>query len=210
MNTQKMDSIIFPINQDSSLKITSIRKTDLITVEIPNQHVEKFLLEVEKQALLVESIRYDQEEKGFDFLKDQLKSQNRDIFVSKMDKSSQKGDKPGKILERLDEKTDLLVENEKINRNDQLAKLELDFYQNPFIIKEHISNTMLIDYGPRYVQKVLSSLEFGWGILGDIILFLLKLWSFLLIGSLIFLGYKYFNNRYPNGYKLNVFKNKEI
>jgi len=72
-------------------------------------------------------------------------------------------------------------------------------YQNQNIKYELIAKEKTIKpYSTPFVTRFVDALKFGWDIIVEFSLFLVNIWSIILVGVLIFFGVKYFRkNRIP-------------
>lgn len=71
------------------------------------------------------------------------------------------------------------------------STIELYIYQSQTIKKELIANEKNItEYEPSFGTKILNSLKFSWELLEALLVFLVKLWGFLVFGIIAFMGYK--------------------
>jgi len=67
------------------------------------------------------------------------------------------------------------------------STIHLTIYQ-PQIKRELIANDKNIDaYEPGFGSKILESILFGWNILAAFILFLVRLWGFLLFALIVYI-----------------------
>lgn len=95
------------------------------------------------------------------------------------------------LLNKQEQADQAKIANLSLQDQIDFSTIELYIYQSQTIKKELIANEKNItEYEPSFGTKILNSLKFGWELLEALLVFLVKLWGFLVFGIIAFMGYK--------------------
>jgi hypothetical protein len=92
----------------------------------------------------------------------------------------------------LDASIDKQIKNMTLQDRVDYATVTLNLYQDEVMYKKTIASYELEEYEPGFGSEMVDSLSFGWQIILNLILFLAKGWSVILISLGIFLIIYYF------------------
>lgn len=189
------------ISQDSTLETTKYTVENNITLRVPNTRLDTVIKIISRQIDFLEYRIIKADEVTFRMLSNQLAQNRMSSHEKRMEKAiDTKGKKINDIIAAEDNLNIKKEQNDNSKLNnlslqDQVnfSTITLQIYQSETIKQELIANEKT--YRQNFGSQLIDGLSSGWFVLEDIITFLVKTWSLLLIGILGFLGYKkYFKN----------------
>ena len=193
-----------PVKEDSSLLTTYYTVLNTLVLRVPNTELDATLKEI---ALLVEFMDYrviNAKDVTLDLLAKNMEQSRLAKYESRMINAI---DNKGKRLNDVsDAENDLLYKQEQADKA-KLANLQildkikfstitLSLYQNQSIKQEVITKEKNIKpYSTPFGTRFINALKLGWTIIVEICLFLINIWSIILIGILVLWGVAYFRKR---------------
>ncbi|MDR3339276.1 MAG: DUF4349 domain-containing protein [Candidatus Symbiothrix sp.] len=197
------------ISLDSSLISTYYTTVNSLVLRVPNVNLDTTLREIARNIDFLDYRTIKAEDVALDILANTLtqkrNAKNEERLINAIDSR-------GKKLKETTSAEELLLNKQEQADNAKIANLSLadqinfstvnvSIYQQQTIRREIISNDKNITaYKPNFGSKLFESIQYGWDILANTFLFIIKLWGFILFGILVYIVYKKY------GYKLR--KNK--
>lgn len=195
------------LKEDSILVTTYYSVLNTLVLRVPNVKLDTTLREI---AQLIDFMDYriiDAKDVTLDLLSKKLEKIRLELYNSRLSNAI---DSKGK---RLDDVTD--AENNLLHKQAQadeakLANLQildkikystitLSLYQNQSIKYEVIAKAKTIKtYSTPFGTRFIDAWKFGWTIIVEFFLFLINIWSIILIAVLVLWGVKYFRKRTSN------------
>ena len=192
------------IKEDSTLLTTYYSVINTLILRVPNTQLDATLKEV---AQFVEFMDYriiNAKDVTLDLLSKRLEQNRLAKYNSRMTNAI---DSKGKRLNDVSDAEDNLLYKQAQADEAKLANLQildkikystisLYLYQNQNIKYEVIAKEKTIKpYSAPFGARFIDALEFGWTIIVEFFLFLINIWSIILIAVLALLGVKYFRKR---------------
>lgn len=189
------------VSQDSTLITTKYNVTNDLTIRVPNTKLDTILKTIAKQIDFLDYRIIKADDVSLKLLSNQLAQQrnqnSEERFKKAIDSKGKKLDNVIDAEEKLDSKKENqdMAKLENLSLKDQVnfSTISLSIYQNQSVRQEMTPNEKSINaYRPNIGLQIWDSIKTGWFMLEAIIAFVFQLWGIVLIGFLIWFGYKKF------------------
>ncbi|SMC70099.1 DUF4349 domain-containing protein [Pedobacter nyackensis] len=198
-NIQNTEKVKY--STDSLLELTAYRTEGVIVARVPSERLDDFTNQVARMAVFVDqqSLKFD--DQSLSYLTSELKSINRAEAVALIEKKAGKKKEViaskdvSKSLALKDEYVDQKMKNMSIDSRVQYSDVTLNFYQDHTVKQIVVGNDNLSDYRPPFFQRVVINLQSGWFIFKEFILFLLNIWSILLLIAVGYFAFRYYRKQ---------------
>ncbi len=194
INSVPGDSTTIHKTDDSLLKITVLNVTGDMTVRIPSAKVETFVSQVAQMGMVVNSLKFEINDKTYDFLATRLKVKNQKEREGSNETGSANLKDPDNLLSYKNHIVDQQISNLKTDDSVKNAVIALSFYEGNVVHKELIANPDLAAYTP-VSTRLGTSIKNGWAVFVDFMVALANFWVLVPIAGLIWLGVRYYNRR---------------
>ncbi len=187
------------MSQDSILQITQYQLSNQITLRIPSKNLDSLLNEMNKEYLFLDFKTNNAEDVSFALKGSENQINTLATYQKRMRSAI---DKKGKSLPKIADAESELVDKE-MNQNeivttrlsllDQVnySTVNIEIYENQSVTKEMIPNVQAVEeYRAGFGTQIYDSLKSGWFLLEDLILFLFRFWTILIIGFVVYIWYK--------------------
>jgi hypothetical protein len=193
-----------PIKEDSVLLTTYYSVINTLVLRVPNIQLDTTLKEI---AQFVEFMDYrviNARDVTLDLLSKRLEQSRLARYDSRMTNAI---DNKGKQLNDVSDAENNLLHKQTQADEAKLANLQildkikystiiLFLYQNQSLKYEVIAKEKMIKpYSTPFGIRFIDALKFGWTIIVEFSLFLIHIWSIILIAVLVLLGVKYYKKR---------------
>lgn len=196
-NIQNSEKVKF--SADSLKEITSYRKEGYMVARVPSEKLDEFTNQIAGIAVFVDHQSLKMQDKSFDYLENKLKSENRQEAVAQIKKvATKKSSNVGSSLIIKDDYVDKKIENLNIDKQVKYSTITLSFYQNNTIKTMIVANDNIYDYKPDFFRRLGLNLVDGWMYFKELILFLSRLWMFVLAGVIAFFVIRYYTRKQSN------------
>jgi len=193
-----------PVSSDSSLETTHFTVLNEIVLRVPNTKLDTTLKQISAFIDYLDYRNIKAQDVGLDLLANDL-TQSRVTKTGK--RITNAVDKNGKklyettyaedvILSRGHEADQARLANMALKDQINFSTINLNIYQRPSIKRVLVSNDKNIEaYEPSFWSKIGDSLKSGWKVFEVFILFITKLWGFILGAIVIFVLYRVFGKK---------------
>ncbi|RYZ15641.1 MAG: DUF4349 domain-containing protein, partial [Sphingobacteriales bacterium] len=187
------------VSQDSSLETTSYVVTNSMTLRVPNSSLDTTLNELARNIEHLDYRIVKADDVGLQLLSNSLLQQRNGTHKYRLMKAI---DRPGNkldamraaeeaALQRQEQEDNARVSGMSLNDQVQFSTVSLSIYQRETVRKELVSNNQNIDaYLPGFGSKLADALQSGWLLLEAVILFLVRIWSVILVLAAVFIVYR--------------------
>lgn len=186
-----------PISADSLLESTHYTVTNTMTVRVPKQQLDPFLRGVGQVVDFFDYRVIHADNVGLKLAANNLEQKRMKEFVSRGSKNVTANSTPEEYnyeesrLSKLIQSDEAHIENMQMNEDIQYSTVQLDFYQNSTVINTLIANPQNVKaYEPGFGTKLLHSLQYGWGMIQTLLLFLVRFWAVFLFIAAAYFVYK--------------------
>ena len=192
------------IKEDSTLVTTYYSVLNTLILRVPNTKLDTALKEIAQFVDFMDYRVIDAKDVTLDLLSKKLEQSRLAKYDHRMKNAI---DSKGKRLNDLTEAENNLLYKQEQADEAKLANLQildkikfstitLSLYQNQSIkyetiVKEKIIKPYSTPFGIRFVD----ALKLGWSIIVEIFLFLINIWSIILVALLVFFGMKYYRKK---------------
>jgi len=186
------------ISRDSLLETTRYTVINNMTIRVPNTELDTTLKLISREIDYLDYRIIKAEDVSLDILSNELKQkrteETNERITKAIDNRGKKLDESIRGEELLSDKKaesdEAMISNLKIEDKINYSTIEINLYQRESIKNEILSENKQIEYyEPNIFIKIKESLIIGWEIIEEIIVFLFKIWSLLLLGLIGFLIY---------------------
>ena len=193
-----------PVKEDSMLLTTYYSVINTLVLRVPNTQLDATLREI---APLVEFMDYriiNAQDVTLDMLSNQLEQERLARYDSRMVNAvSSQGrrlndvsDAEDNLLRRQAQADGARLANLRVLDRINFSTVTLALYQNQSIRYEVIAKEKKIKpYAIPFGTSLLDALIFGWDIVVDVFLFIVSIWSVIVLGVLVFLCAMYYRKR---------------
>ena len=190
-----------PVKEDSILLTTYYSVNNTLVLRIPNIQLDTTLKEIAKFVEFMDYRIINARDVTLDLLSKRLEQNRLARYDSRMTNAI---DNKGKRLNDVSDAENNLLHKQAQADEAKLANLQildkikystitLSLYQNQSIKYELIAKEKTIKpYSTPFSTRCMDALKFGWTIIVEFFMFLINIWSIILIAILVFLGVKYF------------------
>ncbi len=178
------------ISEDSVLHNKAYEITNQITMRIPNQYFDKVLREIQPVMTFVERKRIAADDVSFSLIASDLRKKRFSKFENRFEKEIEQKSK--KLVETTASEEKLLdyqtqADNNKVQTmslNDQVnySTLTVELYQpvtNTVEMLPNMENPFA--YQPNLFLRIWQSVRTGWFLFEEVLIFVTKLWMFMLL-----------------------------
>lgn len=192
------------INADSTLETTFFTVVNNIIIRVPNTKLDTTLKLIAKNIDYLDYRIIEAEDVALQLLSNNLtqhrvaKSEQR--LTNAIDNRGKKLQETTAaeelLLNKQEQADDAKVANLTLKDKINFSTITLEIYQRQSIKRDVVCNYKNINaYEPSLASKILDAVKYGWNIIVHIILFLIEIWSILLIAALAFLAYRKYSSK---------------
>lgn len=192
-----------PVSTDSLLESVHYTVTNTMTVRVPKQQLDPFLRGVGQVVDFFDYRVIHADNVGLKLLANNLEQKRIKDFASRGSKNAAANSTPEEYnyeesrLNKLTQSDEALIENMQLSEDIHYSTVQLDFYQNSSVVNTLIANPQNIKaYEPGFGTQLLHSLQYGWGMVQALLLFLVRFWAVLLFIAAAFIAYKRISKQY--------------
>jgi hypothetical protein len=185
------------LGNDSVMRVSAFNTTADMTVKIPSEKLEDFMIHVSHMGLYVTSSKVDIEDKSLDYLSAKLKLKSRREMVAQQKAGKIKIKDPEAVLWLKDDMIDGIITNQKIDAAVNFSVVSLNFYQSNTIYKERIANDDPSAYKMPFFNRLLMALSNGWHLFVELLIGMANLWVLILAGIGLWTAFKTCKKKYP-------------
>ena len=191
------------VKVDSMLLTTYYTVINTLVLRVPNTELDATLREIAQHVEFMDYRIINAKDVTLDLLSKNLEQARLARYDSRMRSAidNQKrlndvGTAEDNLLRRQLQADEAKLANLRTLDQIKFSTITLSLYQNEnikyeVIAKEKTIKAYSIPFGVRFID----ALKFGWNIVVEIFLFLVNIWSIILIGTFVFLAVKYFEKR---------------
>ena len=192
------------VKEDSTLLTTYYSIINTLVLRVPNVQLDTTLKEI---AQFVEFMDYriiDAKDVTLDLLSKKLEQNRLARYDSRMTNAiDNKGkrlndvsDAENNLLDKQTQADEAKLANLQILDSIKYSTINLFLYQNQSVKYEVIAKEKMIEpYSTPFGTRFIDALKFGWSIIVEFFLFLINIWSIILIAAIVILGVMYFRKR---------------
>jgi len=193
INSVAGDSTIIRKTDDSLLKITVLNTTADMTVRIPSAKVETFINQVAQMGLVLNSLKFEINDKTYDYLSTSLKLKNQ--REGSNEKGSDNLKDPDNLLSYKNRMVDQQIGNLKTDDSVKNAVIALNFYEGNVVHKELIANPDLSAYSLPLSTRLGTSFKNGWSVFVDVMVALANFWVLAPVAAAIWFAIRHYHKR---------------
>jgi Fe-S cluster assembly iron-binding protein IscA len=199
INSSIQNSEKVKFSSDSLKEITAYRTDGYLVARVPSDQLDDLTNKVAGMAVFVDNQSLKMEDKSMDYLENKLKAENRIEAVERINKvATKKSANVETSLNIKDDYVDRKIENLSIDKRVKYSTISLSFYQDNTIKTMIVANDNIYDYKPDFLRRLGLNLLDGWMYFKEFILFLSKLWMFVLAGVVAFFVIRYYTRKQSN------------
>ena len=196
INSSIQNSEKVKFSSDSLKEITAYRTDGYLVARVPSDQLDDLTNKVAGMAVFVDNQSLKMEDKSMDYLENKLKAENRIEAVERINKvATKKSANVETSLNIKDDYVDRKIENLSIDKRVKYSTISLSFYQDNTIKTMIVANDNIYDYKPDFFRRLGLNLIDGWMYFKEFILFLSKLWMFVLAGVAAFFVIRYYTKK---------------
>jgi hypothetical protein len=188
------------ISRDSILISNQIVVINEIQMRIPNERLDSMIRKLNSLVVFLDyrviklndvTLQFISNQKKADRLQKfaQRQQQHIDYKTGKLKETTTAEDN---LLERQNQTDELQTRTLELEDQMKFCNLTIEIYQKPIITKEIVANfDYVANVKPNFFYRVWDSLIQGWGILQEVVIFLIKIWGIALLIIVLVFGVKY-------------------
>ncbi|NHM07379.1 DUF4349 domain-containing protein [Flavobacterium sp. CYK-4] len=185
------------ISQDSTLETTKYTVENNIVLRVPNRQFDFVLKSIAKEITFLDSRHLKADDVALQLLANEMASRRSNQHQKRLEKAiDTKGQKLNQITEAenavnqtgtaQDEKK---IENLALQDQVNFSTITLHLYQKETIKQEVVAREKdASDYQPQLGIQLVDALKSGWYVLESVFVFLVRIWSLILIVLVLFLA----------------------
>ncbi|MEO7213768.1 DUF4349 domain-containing protein [Mucilaginibacter sp.] len=196
MSSNIVNSQDIRLSDDSVMHVSAFNTNADMTVKVPSDKLEDFMIRVSHMGMYITSRKMDIEDKSLDFLSEKMKTNNRRELVAQQKSGQIKIKNPEAVLWLKDDLVDGQINNQRIDAAVKYSNISLNFYQSNTIVKEMVANDDPSSYQLPFFKRLGMAIVNGWLMFTELILGLANLWIFVLIGIGLWMMYKVYRKKF--------------
>jgi hypothetical protein len=193
LSNDVMETRITPIDNDSCLEMKRIKISQHIQLKLPQVYLSALLSQLDSLADLVEERELSAENLSIDIL-------DKKLTISRLSNVDSKLIKPktevqsllaqDAQIDRKAQSDEALLGGMKLQSQVNYSVVQIEMYEQEKVLKRLILNKISFSNDPNLLSKIWISIVDGWKILEFFFLFIIRIWSLLLIGLIAYLLFK--------------------
>ena len=183
------------ISSDSLMIISTFSPKAYITARVPSDHLEDFMFSIAELGYYTNNSELHIEDKSLTYLENGLKQKNREEELNRPVPPGKKAASTLQTISIKDEAIEKNIINRTIDADVHYSLVCLSLFQNPLVRKEMIANYHISEYQLPYSKKLGDAMESGWEFFLNFLIALAHLWVFILAGILLWLAYRYYQQK---------------
>lgn len=187
------------ISQDSTLETTKYTVENNITLRVPNTQFDTVVKTIAKEIAFLDSRNIKADDVALQLLSNEMAQRRSSAHQKRLENAiDTKGKKLNQIVDSETKVNETFAEHdakkiEHLALQDQVnfSTITLHIYQRETIKQAVVANEKdAHDYQPQLGLQLLDAVKSGWYILESLLVFIVQIWSLILLGVLIFLFFK--------------------
>lgn len=182
------------VSKDSSLAVTYYTVSNTITIRVPNYLLDTTLREIGTDVVFLDHRTIKADDVSIQYLANSLGQQRYGQAPTPIVKSAKQKDlNYTRMLdvERKEKQDEYFIANKYLDRDVRFSVVTMELYQSPSIQREMLANPVVIAaYRPSLLARIGDNLIQGWYIFEDLLVFITRLWSVVLIAVLGYIAVK--------------------
>ena len=195
------------IKEDSTLITTYYSVINTLILRVPNTQLDTTLKEIAQFVDFMDYRIINAKNVALDLLSKKLEQNRLEKYDNRMKNAI---DNKGRKLDDISSAENNLLHKQAQADEAKLANLQiidkikfstitLSLYQNQSIKYETVAREKKIEsYSVPFGVRLVDAIQFGWTVIVEICLFLINIWSIILIAGVVFWGVKYFRKKIKN------------
>jgi hypothetical protein len=178
------------VSKDSNLVVTYYTVSNTITIRVPNYLLDTTLREIGADVVFLDHRTIKADDVSIPYLENQLGQRryngSKPKFVAG---AKQKDVNDTKVLSIYQQELqdEYYIANKRLDRDIRYSVVTMELYQSPILHREMVSRPVeLKAYHAGLWGRIGDSLQQGWYIFEDFIVFIIRLWGLILVGVLAF------------------------
>jgi hypothetical protein len=178
------------VSKDSNLVVTYYTVSNTITIRVPNYLLDTTLREIGADVVFLDHRTIKADDVSIPYLENQLGQRryngSKPKFVAG---AKQKDVNDTKVLSIYQQELqdEYYIANKSLDRDIRYSVVTMELYQSPILHREMVSRPVeLKAYHAGLWGRIGDSLQQGWYIFEDFIVFIIRLWGLILVGVLAF------------------------
>lgn len=183
------------ISADSLVEITTYTVENNIVLRVPNKYIDTLLRSLNSQIAYLNYRTLNADDVNLNILSNSMKINRLNGFdnTNKSQNEKRKGDvidasiAEDNRLEHQMQADEFKIRNLDLEDKVNFSTLTINIYQTEQLLKTILPNPEIIEeYEPNFVLKIWDSLKIGWFMIEQIVVFIMKFWSIILLGFAIY------------------------
>ncbi|WP_298223735.1 DUF4349 domain-containing protein [Flavobacterium sp.] len=192
------------ISQDSTLETTRYTVENNIRLRIPNAQFDTVVKTIAREVAFLDSRHIKADDVALQLLSNEMAQRRSAKHQQRLENAvDTKGKKLNQIVnaeDKVDEtgtaQDDKKIENLALQDQVNFSTITLHIYQKETVKQEIVANEKDASaYEPPLGLQLLDSIKSGWYILESLLVFVVHIWSLILLGILIYLGIKRYSKK---------------
>lgn len=178
------------VSKDSNLVVTYYTVSNTITIRVPNYLLDTTLREIGADIVFLDHRTIKADDVSISYLENQLGQRryngSKPTFVAGAKQKDVNDTKVLSILQQ-EQQDEYYIANKRLDRDIRYSVVTMELYQSPILYRELVSRPVeLKAYHAGLWGRIGDSLQQGWYLFEDFIVFMVRLWGLLLVGVVAF------------------------
>jgi len=193
------DKTTIPVSADSSLETTYFSVVNTMTIRVPNTELDTTLKSIASLVDYLDSRLIKADDVALQMLSNNLTqsrvAKNEERLVNAIDNRGRKLNETAHaeelFLNKQEQSDNAKISNLSLQDQVNYSTVSLSIYQRQALKRELVYNDKNIDaYTPSLGSRVMESLKTGWEIIEELIVFITRLWTFIILGIVAYFTYR--------------------
>ena len=193
-----------PVSADSSLETMYFTVSNDIIIRVPNTKLDTTLKIISRQIDFLDYRIIKADDVALKIYANKLTenriAKNKERVTNEIDKQGKKLNETtnaeNSVLDKQEQADNAKVSNLDIADQVKFSTISITIYQRGDIKREMVSNNKNIDaYTPGLGSQILASIKTGWEIMEAFLIFIAKLWAFILLGIAAYILYRKYSRQ---------------
>jgi len=192
------------LSSDTMLSVSEYYVYNNLIIRVPCIYFDSVLNFIAKQHIYLDYRKVQTLDVSTTFLRNKLKAEKNSEYEKRIQKLSDQNvrrlndnvNAETQAAELADKAIDKKIENYELQDKIDFSTVSMNIYQANSVFEERVKNTQLKQYKPGFWKRAWDAILGGWNIILEILIALIYLWPIYLLLILIYIGIKYFRNRF--------------
>lgn len=191
------ESVRLRQSTDSVKIVTSCKPAVDLSVRVPTDSLENFLLTIQNDNSGVAEMTYSVTDETLNYKENNLRNDLRQRYLSR--RAGAKTLSDSQAVETADQAVAQIIANDRINTDVAYSSVDLKFNQSSILKKEVVANTDLTSFQLPFSVRFSEALSTGFESLMSLLIGIVQFWWVAIVGLLCWIAFRQYRGQKKSG-----------